>query len=143
MIDYALEPGLDAAEFIALLSRTTLGPRRPIDDSTRIAQMLAKADVVVTARSAGRLVGVARSLTDFCYCTYLSDLAVDEEFQGRGIGYELMRQTHLAAGHATRVILIAAPLAKSYYPQMGLEPHDSCWMIPPHQPLPPRPQQGV
>lgn len=142
MIAYSLEPGLEAGEFVALLSRTSLGARRPIEDLPRIAQMLARADVIVTARSEGRLVGVARSLTDFCYCTYLSDLAVDEEFQGQGIGYELMRRTHLAAGLQTRVILIAAPLARTYYPQMGLEPHDSCWMIPPGQPLPPRGEEG-
>ena len=139
MVDYSLEPELSADEFIGLLRRTTLGSRRPIDDPERISRMLSGADVIVTARVSGRLVGVARSLTDFCYCTYLSDLAVDEEFQGQGIGYELMRQTHTAAGHQTRVILIAAPLARTYYPQMGLEPHDSCWMIPPDRPLPPRP----
>lgn len=142
MIAYALEPDLTADEFIALLGRTTLGARRPIDDPARIARMLSQADVIITARFSGRLVGVARSLTDFCFCTYLSDLAVDEEFQGQGIGYELMRQTHSAAGHQTRVILIAAPLARTYYPRMGLEAHDSCWMIPPDQPLPPRSPAG-
>jgi predicted N-acetyltransferase YhbS len=135
---FAAEPKLAPVEFVDLLARTSLGARRPIDDLARIARMLEQADVIVTARISGRLVGVARALTDFSFCTYLSDLAVDEAFQGRGIGYELMREVHAAAGLETRLILIAAPLARTYYAQMGLEPHDSCWMIPPGKGLPPR-----
>ena len=137
-IVYAVEPDLPADEFIDVLKKTSLGARRPVDDPPRIAEMLRQADLIVTARHNGQLVGVSRALTDFQFCTYLSDLAVDEAFQGRGIGYELMREVHAAAGLETRLILIAAPLARTYYPQMGLEPHDSCWMIPPGNGLPPR-----
>ena len=130
-ISYQLEPELSATEFIDVLKRSTLGERRPISDVSRIEQMLRKADVIVTARASGLLVGVSRALTDFCYCTYLSDLAVDEAFQKRGIGRGLIERTHEAAGTNTRLILIAAPKARSYYPHIGMEHHDSCWMVPP------------
>ena len=92
--------------------------------------MIAHADVLMTARVAGRLVGVSRALTDFAYCTYLSDLAVDEAFQRRGIGKELIRRTHEAAGLRTTLILLAAPKARDYYPHIGMARHDSCWIIP-------------
>lgn len=128
MIDYQLEPELSAEEFIDVLVRSTLGERRPIDDRERIESMLRNADVIVTARSNGRLVGVSRAITDFVYCTYLSDLAVDETCQKQGIGRELMERTHQAAGLKTRLILIAAPKARTYYPHIGMVPHDSCWM---------------
>ncbi|QEG40820.1 GNAT family N-acetyltransferase [Roseimaritima ulvae] len=129
---YAIEPNLTPAEFIDVLRRSTLAERRPVDDGARIAKMLAKADLVVTARDeAGTLVGVARAITDFAYCTYLSDLAVDVEHQGSGIGRELVRVTHQHAGLDTRLILLAAPAAASYYPHIGMEKHESCWMIPP------------
>ena len=59
------------------------------------------------------LVGVSRAITDFAYCTYLSDLAVDERHQRRGIGRELIRRTHEAAGLHTTLILLAAPKAQS------------------------------
>ena len=95
--------------------------------------MLRKADVIVTARSAGLLVGVGRALTDFCYCTYLSDLAVDEAFQKKGIGRAWIEQTLQAAGRSTRLILIAAPKARSFYPHIGMEHHESCWMIAPNK----------
>jgi GNAT superfamily N-acetyltransferase len=92
--------------------------------------MLRHAGLIVTARVEGRLVGVSRALTDFGFCTYLSDLAVDQAFQGRGIGRELIRRTHEAAGLRTTLILLAAPKARTYYPHIGMVAHDSCWVIP-------------
>ena len=131
-MQYIIEPNLTPAEFIDVLRRSTLAERRPVDDVARIANMLAKADLVVTARDeAGTLVGVARAITDFAYCTYLSDLAVDLVRQGQGIGRELIRVIHEHAGLQTRLILLAAPSAASYYPHIGMEKHESCWMIPP------------
>ena len=130
MVTYQLEPELDAAEFIDVLVRSTLAERRPVDRPEIITGMLRHADVVVTARVGGQLVGVSRAISDFSYCTYLSDLAVDEAHQGRGIGRELIRRTHDAAGLDTTLILLAAPGARSYYPHIGMQPHESCWIIP-------------
>jgi GNAT superfamily N-acetyltransferase len=129
---YATEtyPELSVEAFIDVLRRSTLGERRPIDDPETIRGMLEHADVILTARVDGRLVGISRAITDFSYCTYLSDLAVDEAYQRRGIGKELIRRTHEAAGRQTVLILLAAPKARSYYPHIGMTGHDSCWMIP-------------
>ena len=131
-IDYAIEPDLSADDFIDVLRRSTLAERRPVDDRARIETMLRKADLIVTARNeAGLLVGISRAVSDFSYCCYLSDLAVDEACQGHGIGRELIRRTHAAAGPGTTLVLIAAPKAKSYYPHIGMTQHDSCWIIRP------------
>ncbi len=127
---YALEPDLSAAEFVDVLRRSTLAERRPVDDLPRIESMLRHADVIVAARTGdGLLVGVSRSITDFAFCTYLSDLAVDQAFQGQGIGKRLIEETHQHAGQSTVLILLAAPAARSYYPHIGMESHDSCWII--------------
>jgi ribosomal protein S18 acetylase RimI-like enzyme len=130
MIEYQLEPGLSPDEFIDVLVRSTLAERRPVHDRATIATMLAKADVVLTARDAGKLVGISRAITDFSYCTYLSDLAVDEQFQRQGIGRELIRRTHEITGLNTTLILLSAPAAINYYPHIGMTKHDSCWIIP-------------
>lgn len=127
-IIYQIEPSLRADEFVDVLRRSTLAERRPVTDGVVIAGMLDHAGLIVTARVGGRLVGVARSLTDFSYCTYLSDLAVDTEHQGRGIGRELVRRTHEAAGRHTTLVLLAAPKARSYYPHIGMRQHESCWV---------------
>jgi predicted N-acetyltransferase YhbS len=129
-IAYQLEPGLAPEEFVDVLVRSTLAERRPVDDVAMIRGMLGGADVIVTARLNGQLVGVSRAITDFAYCTYLADLAVDSEHQRRGIGRELIRRTHVAAGLKTKLVLLAAPAAREYYPHIGMQPHDSCWLIP-------------
>lgn len=130
MIDYQLEPQLTAEEFIDVLRRSTLAERRPVEDRPTIDKMLKHAAIILTARSGGLLVGVSRAVTDFGFCTYLSDLAVDEKFQKQGIGRELIRRTHEAAGLGTNLILLAAPKAQTYYPHVGMTKHDSCWIIP-------------
>src|ERR1051326_5232650 len=123
MIAYKLEPGLSADEFIHVLVRSTLAQRRPVGDRATIEGMLAKAAIIVTARSDGQLVGVSRAITDFNYCTYLSDLAVDQNYQRQGIGKELIRRTHEAAGLNTTLILLSAPKAVTYYPHIGMTKH--------------------
>jgi len=130
LITYQLEPDLSVDEFVSVLVRSTLSERRPVHDRETLAGMLREADVIVTARNAGLLVGVSRAITDHHYCTYLSDLAVDEQFQRQGIGRELIRRTHEASGLHTMLILLSAPQAQSYYPHIGLLHHASCWTIP-------------
>jgi ribosomal protein S18 acetylase RimI-like enzyme len=133
-IEFAVEPNLQVDEFVDVLRRSTLARRRPVDKPSVMAGMLAHADVVVSARTpAGLLVGVSRAITDFSYCTYLSDLAVDVAFQRRGIGRELIGRTHDAAGLHTSLILLAAPQAETYYPHIGMVRHESCWRIEPQR----------
>jgi ribosomal protein S18 acetylase RimI-like enzyme len=127
---FALEPQLDPAEFIDVMTRSTLAKRRPPPTRDSIRQLLVNSDIVATARHAGLLVGVSRAITDFSQCVYLADLAVDVAFQRRGIGRELVEQTHSAAGKHTLLVLLAAPAAAMYYPHIGLQPHPSCWTIP-------------
>jgi len=128
-VTYDIEPNLSPDEFIDLLHRSTLAERRPVSDHAVIGGMLANADLIVAARIDGRLVGVSRALTDFHYCTYLSDLAVDASLQRQGIGRELIRRTHDAAGWHTTLVLLAAPKARDYYPHIGMRSHDSCWVV--------------
>ncbi len=119
-IAYAIEPGLGADEFIDVLRRSTLAERRPADQPERITRMLRNADLIVTARDGGRLIGVSRAITDYSYCCYLSDLAVDRAYQRGGIGRELIRRTHAAAGPETTLLLLSAPAAMDYYPHIGM-----------------------
>jgi ribosomal protein S18 acetylase RimI-like enzyme len=124
-----LEPGLSVAEFVDVLKRSTLAERRPIHDDGVIAGMLRHADLIVTARTSDlQLIGVARSITDFHYCTYLSDLAVDIAFQRRGIGKQLIDFSYDKAGKKTTLVLLSAPAATTYYPRIGMTQHDSCWI---------------
>lgn len=125
----AIDPTLGADAFIDLLRRSGLAERRPVDDRPRIEAMLRAADLTVTATLDGLLVGVARSLTDFVYCCYLSDLAVDRAVQGRGIGKALMRRTRAALAPGTTCLLLSAPAAIGFYEGAGLARHGNCFLF--------------
>ena len=128
-ITYTTNDDITVDQFIDILRRSTLGDRRPIDDRECVAGMLAHADLTICARVGQKLVGVARSVTDFHYCCYLSDLAVDAVYQKHGIGLELQRRTQERLGPQCKLILLAAPAASSYYPHVGYSRHDSCWIL--------------
>lgn len=105
------------------------GLKRPTTDAERIRQMFAHANLVVTAWDGGRLVGVARALTDFCYCCYLSDLAVHKDYQHLGIGRELIRITRERVGQGSNLLLLSAPQAMDYYPKLGFERVENGFII--------------
>ncbi len=128
MITYQIEKNITVIEFKSLLEKSTLAERRPVNEPERLAKMLEHGNSVVTARDHGQLVGIARSLTDFLYCTYLSDLAVDVTYQKQGIGKELIRQTKLATPQAM-LILLSAPKAVEYYPKIGMTRHEHCYIL--------------
>tara|TARA_R110000751_G_scaffold214264_1_gene317746 strand:- start:900 stop:1307 length:408 start_codon:yes stop_codon:yes gene_type:complete len=128
MITYQVEHHLSPIEFKDLLIKSTLGERRPIDDSDRIKAMVENANLIITARDDHKLVGISRSVTDFVYCTYLSDLAVDKVYQKSGIGKELIRLTKKETPKAT-LILLAAPDAENYYPHIGMQKIDVCFLL--------------
>lgn len=128
-IEYSTSRSISATQFIQLLQQTTLGNRRPVDKPEIIAGMLQHADLLVTAWQDEVLVGVARSVTDFYYCCYLSDLAVSERVQAQGIGKVLIRQTFLALKPGCKLILLAAPQAVEYYPHLGFSQHPSAWVM--------------
>ena len=119
-IVYAVEPGLPAPEFQQLLRDSGLAPRRPTDDLSRLNRMLRGANIIVTARQAGTLVGIARSVTDLSFCCYLSDLAVAEAAQRRGIGQRLIERTRHEAGPEVDLILLAAPAAVPFYERIPM-----------------------
>jgi|SRR5580658_4787801 predicted N-acetyltransferase YhbS len=128
-VHYKHSQAITEPEFVDLLKRSTLAERRPVDDPKSIKAMLKHANLLCTAWDGDRLVGVARSVTDFEYCCYLSDLAVDQAYQKRGVGRELIRLTQSLLGSRAKIILLAAPKAVEFYPRIGFESHPSAWII--------------
>ena len=129
-IVYAVETNLSAQAFRDILVASTLSERRPVGDLERLNRMLRHANVIVTARDGDRLVGISRAITDFAYCCYLSDLAVDIAYQRQGIGKRLNDETRKKAGECATLILLSAPAAESYYPKIGMQHRPGCWTSP-------------
>ena len=120
---------ITASQFIDVLERSTLSERRPVSDKARIQKMLDHANVTITAWMGNELVGISRALSDFSYCCYLSDLAVDKKYQHQGIGKKLIERTHEVAGRECTLLLLAAPAAVNYYPKIGMEQFKECFII--------------
>ena len=124
---YAVEDHLAADEYIDVVRKS--GLNRPVEDRHRVERMLKHANLIVTARQDGKLVGFARSLTDFCFCCYLSDLAVDPACQGQGIGRRLIDETKKAAGgEHTTTLLLSAPTAMTFYQGIKMPHADNCFL---------------
>lgn len=132
-IEYRVEKSVTAEEFQTVLHTSGLGERRPVSDLERLGRMLSNSNLIVTARDKSKgmkLVGIARSVTDFSYCCYLSDLAVDRAYQRQGIGQKLIERTREAAGEEATLLLVAAPAAAEYYPHVGFEKQERAWTLP-------------
>jgi len=123
-VNSKIEPHQLAQLFIAS------GIRRPADDLNRMKKMLENANLTISAWDGDKLVGVARALTDYGYCCYLSDLAVDKEYQKRGIGEELVNEVRNQVGEESMILLLSAPEAMDYYPKIGFEKTDNAFLIP-------------
>jgi GNAT superfamily N-acetyltransferase len=121
---------LDVAEVLEVYRSSGLGERRPIADTERFTAMVRNANLIVVCRIDGVLVGFSRSVSDFSYVTYLSDIAVRREHQRSGIGKALIEATRREAPEA-KIVLLSAPAATDYYPHIGFSRHDSAWVLNP------------
>ncbi len=128
MIRYETNASLTPEQFIRILQAAGL-QGRPLNDREAVADMLANANLTITAWDGDNPIGVARSVTDFTYCCYLSDLAVDKACQSKGIGKQLIRETQARLGPKCKLILLSAPAATGYYPKIGMEQHPSAWIL--------------
>jgi GNAT superfamily N-acetyltransferase len=128
-VQYKVGKDLDIIQVIELYKRSTLGERRPVDSVEIFTDMIQNADIIVTAWVGRKLVGIARTLTDYSYVAYLADLAVDKDHQRKGIGRELIRKTRENLKESCFITLLAAPLADEYYEKIGFERNPRAWML--------------
>ncbi|WAH35957.1 GNAT family N-acetyltransferase [Alicyclobacillus dauci] len=126
-IEYRFNAPVTGQEVADVFKRS--GINRPTDDVERIQKMIDHGNLIITAWDEGKLVGIARSLTDFCYCCYLSDLAVDKEYQHSGVGKELIHQTQMRLTDQVSLLLLSAPTAMTYYPKVGFDKAENAWII--------------
>ncbi|WP_462411668.1 GNAT family N-acetyltransferase [Neobacillus sp. Marseille-QA0830] len=127
-ITYILNAPISPEQLSAVF--TASGIRRPTGDLPRLQRMIDNADITLTAWDNDKLVGVARAVTDFSYCCYLSDLAVDCDYQKRGIGKELVRKLKEQIGEEVTLLLLASPVAMEYYPKIGFGKIENGFWIP-------------
>jgi GNAT superfamily N-acetyltransferase len=126
---YRHDAEITVEQAIDLYKRSTLGERRPVHRPDIFAGMLKHADITITAWDGEKLVGIARTLTDYTYVAYLADLAVDADYKRQGIGKRLVGETKQKLGPECMIVLLAAPQANDYYPKLGFEHNPRAWML--------------
>ncbi|MGK0137932.1 MAG: putative N-acetyltransferase YhbS [Algoriphagus sp.] len=126
-IDYKVNISISTEEICRIYESS--GINRPTNDKVRIQKMYAQSNLVISAWDKGTLVGISRSLTDFAYCCYLSDLAVRRDYQKQGIGQALVAETRKIIGENVNLILLAAPSAVDYYPKIGFSKMNTAFII--------------
>jgi len=131
MIDYKVGHVPPVDDIVALYRATSLGARRPVDDPARMQRMFDASNVVVTAYDGDKLIGLSRAMSDMGWVCYLADLLVHEDWQGRGVGKDLIRRTHDAAGgiETITLILVSAPEAMTFYPAAGFDKIEEGWRV--------------
>ncbi|MBN1546658.1 MAG: GNAT family N-acetyltransferase [Syntrophaceae bacterium] len=130
-ISYKKDAKLNLDEVIELYDASTLGERRPLHNRDVMQGMIDNASLIITAWDEAKLVGIARTLTDFCNVAYLADLAVHSDYQRQGIGRELIKQTRDALNPTCSIVLLSAPKANDYYPKVGFKSNPRGWTMEP------------
>ena len=128
-VAYAREPDLPLADFARVLEESGLGATRPLGDLERLGRMLTQANLVMTARRGpgGELLGVARCVTDFSWCCYVSELAVGRAAQGLGVGRGLLDAAQAELGPEVSVILLSMQDAVGFYERIGMARQDDAF----------------
>jgi ribosomal protein S18 acetylase RimI-like enzyme len=119
VLTYSINAKIEPHQLAELFQAS--GIKRPVEDLSRLKKMLDNANLIVTALDGDKLVGIARALTDFSFCCYLSDIAVDKEYQKQGIGQELVNKVQEQIGEESNIVLLAAPESIEYYPKLGFD----------------------
>jgi len=134
MLTIQKEQTISLQEFIAILEESGLSKRRPMEDKVFLEQMIKGTNLWVTARENGRLIGLMRGISDYCFRTFIADLAVAKSFQGIGIGRKLVVQTRKIAPSA-RLILFSSEDAEGFYQKLGFYLHERCYQLKTGEPL--------
>ena len=128
-ISYKVNVPISTEQFLSILRESSLAERRPVDDAACIDGMINNSNLVITAWDDETPIAIARSLTDFHYACYLSDLAVHKKYQNEGIGKKLLSTTQRQLGPKCKLILVSAPDTNSYYKHIGFTNNERCWIL--------------
>ena len=118
-IDYRINADVETDSICRLYDDA--GLLRPTKDPERIRKMYEGSDLVVSAWDGNELVGVARTISDGAWASYLADLAVKSTHQRSGIGKNLVDITRKEVGEGSMLLLLSVPDAMEYYPRIGME----------------------
>ena len=90
----------------------------------RISKLVENVTISLIARNKEDIIiGVLFGLTDYAYWLYVTDLGVDRDYEGQGIGKSLIKKAHEIAGgeNDIAVYLVANDRAIPFYEKIGMK----------------------
>lgn len=122
------EERVSADEYITFLKHTDLGSQYPQERfHERIAKLVKSTTISLIARNeTGQIIGSLFGLTDYSYWLYVTDLGIDRDYEGQGIGKKLMKSAlELSGGKEDIAIyLVANNKAIPFYEKIGMRKAD-------------------
>ena len=128
-IEYKVNCPITSSQYIELVNKSVLCECRSTESEITIKEMLDNSNLIVTAWVDDQLVGIARALTDFHCCCYVSDLAVDESVQSMGVDKYLILVAAESVAETCKIVLLSAPKAEGYYSKIGFKEHNNVWVL--------------
>ncbi len=119
MIEYKIGIIPDIFNIIEIFKSSGLD--RPLNEKDRILKMYKNSNLIISAWDKNKLVGLSRSMTDFYYTCYLSDLAICKKYQNQGIGKSLIKLIQKEIGEETTLILLSSKIGMTFYSKIGME----------------------
>lgn len=87
----------------------------------QLMRALRNSDTLVTARIAGKLVGIGNAISDGCLVVYYPHLLVHPSFHGQGIGRQIMQALQQKYTSFHQQMLTADGDAIGFYEELGFE----------------------
>ena len=122
---YSITKDLPRADVLALYRAA--GWFGPSDPAPELDAMIANSFAVSAAFDpVGRLVGMARALSDGVSDAYILDVVVDPAHRSRGIGREIVKRLadHLASFGIDWIVCVGVPGTEAFYRAAGAAPMD-------------------
>lgn len=123
MISYHINEYLGFNEYKDFLKQTDLGSQYPKENfKKRIKKLLENRSISITARNEKNLlIGICFGLSDFSYFLFLTDLGVDRNYEGQGIGKKMVNYAQIEAGGEDDIIVVVLSNEKAvkFYKKFG------------------------
>lgn len=111
------QENVDWEELSNLYIAAGMGNKSPADIQTAFTNSMFKCFVY----DAGKLIAVGRALADGFDASYICDIAVHPDYQGRGIGKQIVLQLVEFSKEHRKIILYAAPGKDTFYKKLGFK----------------------
>ena len=127
-IDYVIDPtNLNPQDVFDLFQKS--GISQPNKTVSRISRSMKGSAVITTAWHNNLLIGYSNAISDLSWVGHISQLAVDPEYQGKGIGKNLIEAIKQTLGNEVTLMVHSSKKAKGFYEAIGFKEYSDMFVF--------------